>query len=74
MKKILIFGIGLIGGSIALKIKQKKLFDQIIGVGRSGGTSITSYVSTGMLDAAIEEASNEIASVSYTHLTLPKKA
>ena len=39
-----------------------KLFDQIIGVGRGGGTSLTSYVSTGMLDVAIEKASEEIAS------------
>ena len=31
MKKILIFGIGLIGGSIALKIKEEQLFDEVIG-------------------------------------------
>ena len=71
MKKILIFGIGLIGGSIALKIKQKNLFDQIIGVGRSGGTSITSYVSTGMLDVAIEKASEEIASTDLIIIATP---
>lgn len=71
MKKILIFGIGLIGGSIALKIKQKKLFDQIIGVGRNGGTSLTSYVSTGMLDVAIENASEEIASTDLIIIATP---
>jgi len=71
MKKILIFGIGLIGGSIALKIKQKKLFDQIIGVGRSGGTSLTSYVSNGMLDVAIEKASEEIASTDLIIIATP---
>ena len=71
MKKILIFGVGLIGGSIALKIKQKKLFDQIIGVGRSGGTSISSYVSTGMLDVAIEKASKEIASTDLIIIATP---
>ena len=71
MKKILIFGIGLIGGSIALKIKQKNLFDQIIGVGRSGGTSITSYVSTGMLDVALEKASEEIASTDLIIIATP---
>ena len=71
MKKILIFGIGLIGGSIALKIKQKKLFDQIIGVGRSGGTSISSYVSTGMLDVAIEKTSEEIASTDLIIIATP---
>ena len=71
MKKILIFGIGLIGGSIALKIKQKNLFDQIIGVGRNGGTSLTSYVSTGMLDVAIENASEEIASTDLIIIATP---
>ena len=71
MKKILIFGVGLIGGSIALKIRQKKLFDQIIGVGRSGGTSITSYVSTGMLDVAIDKASEEIASTDLIIIATP---
>ena len=71
MKKILIFGVGLIGGSIALKIKQKKSFDQIIGVGRSGGTSLSSYVSTGMLDVAIEKASEEIASTDLIIIATP---
>jgi prephenate dehydrogenase len=71
MKKILIFGVGLIGGSIALKIKQKKSFDQIIGVGRSGGTSLSSYVSTGMLDVAIEKASKEIASTDLIIIATP---
>ena len=71
MKKILIFGIGLIGGSIALKIKQKKLFDHIIGVGRSGGTSLTSYVSNGMLDVAIDKASEEIASTDLIIIATP---
>ena len=71
MKKILIFGIGLIGGSIALKIKQKKSFDQVIGVGRSGGTSLSSYVSTGMLDIAIEKASEEIASTDLIIIATP---
>jgi len=71
MKKILIFGIGLIGGSIALKIKQKKLFDHIIGVGRSGGTSLTSYVSTGMLDVATDKASEEIASTDLIIIATP---
>ena len=71
MKKILIFGVGLIGGSIALKIRQKKLFDQIIGVGRGGGTSLTSYVSTGMLDVAIEKASEEITSTDLIVIATP---
>ena len=71
MKKILIFGIGLIGGSIALKVKQKKLFDQIIGVGRSGGTSLSPYVSSGMLDITTENPSKEIASANLIVIATP---
>jgi prephenate dehydrogenase len=71
MKKILIYGIGLIGGSIALKIKQKNSFDQIVGVGRSGGTSLTPFVSNGMLDIVTENASEEIASANLIIIATP---
>lgn len=71
MKKILIYGIGLIGGSIALKIKQKNSFDQIVGVGRSGGTPLTPFVSNGMLDIVTENASEEIASANLIIIATP---
>ena len=71
MKKILIFGIGLIGGSIALKIKQEKIFDQIIGVGRRGGTLLTPFVANGMLDVATENASTDIASANLIIVATP---
>tara|TARA_B100000780_G_scaffold278166_1_gene250820 strand:+ start:1349 stop:2215 length:867 start_codon:yes stop_codon:yes gene_type:complete len=50
MKNILIFGVGLIGGSIALKSKHTKLFNQVIGVERKNGTTLSSFVESGMLD------------------------
>jgi len=34
MKNIYIFGVGLIGGSIALKARELNIFDEIIGIGR----------------------------------------
>ena len=71
MKKILIYGIGLIGGSIALKIKQKNSFDQIVGVGRSGGTPLSPFVSNGMLDIVTENASEEIASANLIIIATP---
>ena len=48
MKNILIFGLGLIGGSIALKSKHTKLFNQVIAVERQDGTPLTPFVESGM--------------------------
>ena len=50
MDNLLIFGVGLIGGSIALECQKKTMFNQIIGVQREGGTPLSSFVSIGMLD------------------------
>ena len=44
MKNILIFGVGLIGGSIALKSKSTKLFEQVVAVERKGGTLLTPFI------------------------------
>ena len=40
MNNLLIFGVGLIGGSIALESQKKQMFNQVIGVQREGGTSL----------------------------------
>ena len=50
MDNLLIFGVGLIGGSIALECQKKTMFNQVIGVQREGGTPLSSFVSNGMLD------------------------
>ena len=50
MDNLLIFGVGLIGGSIALECQKKTMFNQIIGVQREGGTPLSTFVSNGMLD------------------------
>lgn len=50
MDNLLIFGVGLIGGSIALECQKKTMFNQVIGVQREGGTPLSSFVSIGMLD------------------------
>ena len=50
MNNLLIFGVGLIGGSIALDCQKKTMFNQVIGVQREGGTPLSSFVSNGMLD------------------------
>jgi prephenate dehydrogenase len=49
MANLLIFGVGLIGGSIALKCKEKNLFN-VVGVARKGGTAISPLVNKGIID------------------------
>ena len=81
MKKLYIFGVGLIGGSIALKASELNIFDQIIGIGRPGGSSLENLVEAGVLtssspgiDKNINEASLIIiaAPVEQTKVILKK--
>jgi prephenate dehydrogenase len=44
MKNLLIFGVGLIGGSIALKVKKDTIFDRVVGMGRDKGRPLDSFV------------------------------
>jgi len=46
MNNLLIFGVGLIGGSIAIECQKKQMFNQVVGVQREGGTSLSPFVST----------------------------
>jgi len=55
MEKLYIFGVGLIGGSIALKARSLNIFDEIVGIGRSGGNSLESLVTSGVLDYSSTE-------------------
>ena len=48
MKNLLIFGVGLIGGSIALESQKKRMFDQVIGVQRDGCSAVSCLLSYGM--------------------------
>ncbi|MEK9825676.1 MAG: prephenate dehydrogenase/arogenate dehydrogenase family protein [Methylotenera sp.] len=51
MKKIVIFGVGLIGGSVALALKKAGCTAQIIGVGRSE-ESLQAALDLGVIDVA----------------------
>ena len=64
MKKLYIFGVGLIGGSIALKARELNIFDEIIGVGRVGGNSLESLVKSGVLDSSTTEIDISISEAS----------
>ena len=60
MTKLYIFGVGLIGGSIALRARELNIFDAIIGIGRVGGNSLESLVKSGVLDYSSSEIDRNI--------------
>lgn len=51
LNKLIIFGVGLIGGSLSLALKKAGAVHQVIGVGRSGD-SLQQAVDLGVIDAA----------------------
>ncbi|MDG2252275.1 MAG: prephenate dehydrogenase/arogenate dehydrogenase family protein [Methylophilaceae bacterium] len=71
MKNILIFGVGLIGGSIALKSKHIKLFKQVVGVERKDGTTLSPFVKSGMLDHISINLENDIANADLIVVATP---
>ena len=71
MKKLYIFGLGLIGGSIALKSRDLNIFDKIIGIGRVGGNSLENLVKSGVLDSSTNKVNKEINEASLIVIASP---
>ena len=71
MKKIYIFGVGLIGGSIALKTRDLNIFDKIIGIGRVGGNSLDNLVQSGVLNSSLTQIGEEIGEASLIVIATP---
>ena len=71
MEKLYIFGVGLIGGSIALKARSLNIFDEIVGIGRSGGNSLESLVTSGALDYSSTEIGTDINKASLIIIAAP---
>jgi prephenate dehydrogenase len=71
MKNILIFGVGLIGGSIALKSKSTKLFEQVVAVERKGGTLLTPFIKSGMIDRITSNLEYDIANADLIIIATP---
>jgi prephenate dehydrogenase len=71
MKKLYIFGVGLIGGSIALKARELNIFDEIIGIARVGGNSLVSLVRSGVLDSSSTEIDKNIKEASLIIIATP---
>ena len=71
MKKLYIFGVGLIGGSIALKARELNIFNEIIGIARVGGNSLVSLVRSGVLDSSSTEIDKNIKEASLIIIATP---
>ena len=71
MKKIYIFGVGLIGGSIALKARDLNIFDEIIGIGRAGGSSLDKLVQSGVLNSSLTQIGEEIRDANLIVIATP---
>ncbi len=71
MKKLLIFGVGLIGGSVALKAREQKLFSEIVGVSRAGGTDLNYFVANNMLDYISSNIPEDVSSADMILIATP---
>ena len=71
MNNLLIFGVGLIGGSIALESQKKQMFDQVIGVQKKGGASLSDFVSNGMVDKISLDINKDIAQADIIVIATP---
>ena len=70
MKKLVIFGVGLIGGSVALALKKAKNTAEIIGVGRSA-ESLQSALDLGVIDAASSDVATAIKDADIILIAAP---
>lgn len=70
LKKLVIFGVGLIGGSLALALKRAKVVPHIIGVGRSGA-SLQSALDLGVIDAVETDPAKTIADADMVMIAAP---
>jgi prephenate dehydrogenase len=70
LKKLVIFGVGLIGGSLALALKRAKAAPVIVGIGRSG-ESLKSALDLGVIDAAEIDPAKALAGADMVVIAVP---
>ena len=76
IKRLLVIGLGLIGGSLAKAAKDRNLYDQIIGSSRSCAT-LDEALTTGIIDKAvesIEDIATEMGSEDLVVIAVPTLA
>ncbi|WP_047550141.1 prephenate dehydrogenase [Methylotenera sp. G11] len=70
MKKLVIFGVGLIGGSIALALKKARHTAEIVGVGRSG-ESLQAALELGVIDVATSDIAAAVRNADMILIAAP---
>lgn len=69
-KKIVIFGVGLIGGSVALSLKKQAHIPQVVGVGRSG-QSLQEALKLGLIDVAETDVAHAMQDADLVLIAAP---
>lgn len=69
-KKIVIFGVGLIGGSVALSLKKQTHIPQVVGVGRSG-QSLQEALKLGLIDVAETDVAHAMQDADLVLIAAP---
>ncbi len=69
-RKIVIFGVGLIGGSFALALRKANAVSEVVGFGRSAQT-LAQAKQLGILDRIGEDAAREVADADLVLLATP---
>jgi len=70
VKKLVIFGVGLIGGSLALALKQAQYVTHIVGVGRSRA-SLNEALALNIIDCAETDIANAMHEADVTMIAAP---
>jgi prephenate dehydrogenase len=70
LKKIVIFGVGLIGGSVALALKKAGSTAQIVGVGRSS-ESLQAALDLGVIDTATSDIADAVKDADIILIAAP---
>ncbi len=69
-RKIVIFGVGLIGGSFALALRKANAVDEVVGFGRSDAT-LRQAMQLGILDRAGKQEASEVCDADLVLLATP---
>jgi prephenate dehydrogenase len=70
IKHLVVVGVGLIGGSFALDLKQKGLVERVTGVGRSRA-NLETALQMGVIDAIGDDLATAVASADWVMLAIP---
>ena len=70
VRKLVIFGVGLIGGSFALALKQKRAVKRVVGVGRSRANLLAAR-RLGLIDEIAKDAASAVKDADFVLIAVP---